>query len=326
MRTLGIARKVFSSKQGPGVVLLQPSRSQYPNGSRTNRATRAGYWKATGKDRKVNSQKRAVGMKKTLVYYRGRAPHGSRTDWVMHEYRLEESECENASGLQDAYALCRVFKKSAPGPKLIEHYGAPCDGGQLRLMADDHFSSMADPSPEKWAEDSDHYFPSPNCSRNVIHGDPTDEGSSRMQFLAEEAFRHTSTLSYVPSKVDVALECARLQKRLLPLPQLEAEDSNIFHSGFSQFRTNGDDILQEILSVGLASQEQIHNPGFHGDVWALTTASDFNEFSPTVQPSGMGSAFVDIAELENEFKEQKKAMKDTAEVMDVEVHQYGIQD
>ncbi|XP_008225989.1 PREDICTED: NAC domain-containing protein 86 [Prunus mume] len=95
-----------------------PRDRKYPNGSRTNRATRAGYWKATGKDRAVNSQQRPVGMKKTLVYYRGRAPHGIRTNWVMHEYRLVDSVCGNASSsLKDSYALCRVFKKTIQMPK-----------------------------------------------------------------------------------------------------------------------------------------------------------------------------------------------------------------
>ncbi|PON49477.1 NAC domain containing protein [Parasponia andersonii] len=96
-----------------------PRDRKYPNGSRTNRATRAGYWKATGKDRPVHSQRRPVGMKKTLVYYRGRAPHGIRTNWVMHEYRLvDDSLCGTVSStLKDSYALCRVFKKTIQIPK-----------------------------------------------------------------------------------------------------------------------------------------------------------------------------------------------------------------
>ncbi|KAA8522557.1 hypothetical protein F0562_013082 [Nyssa sinensis] len=104
---------------------FSPRDRKYPNGARSNRATRHGYWKATGKDRTIAYNSRSVGLKKTLVFYRGRAPTGERTDWVMHEYTVDEEELKRCQAVQDYYALYKVYKKSGPGPKNGEQYGAP---------------------------------------------------------------------------------------------------------------------------------------------------------------------------------------------------------
>jgi hypothetical protein len=95
---------------------------KYGNGGRMNRATRNGYWKATGKDREVRTENQLQGMKKTLVYHTGRAPGGQRTNWVMHEYRLSDAEFEKYSATQDAYVLCRIFHKNDIGPPSGNRY------------------------------------------------------------------------------------------------------------------------------------------------------------------------------------------------------------
>ncbi|PKU74422.1 NAC domain-containing protein 17 isoform X2 [Dendrobium catenatum] len=104
---------------------FSPRDRKYPNGSRSNRATKHGYWKATGKDRGISHHSKTAGNKKTLVYYRGRAPKGVRTDWVMHEYTLDENFLVSFKNMQDSYALYKLFMKSGPGPKNGEQYGAP---------------------------------------------------------------------------------------------------------------------------------------------------------------------------------------------------------
>lgn len=67
-----------------------PREKKYGSGNRLKRATEFGYWKTTGKDRPVHYEEKLTGMIKTLVFHQGKAPVGKRTDWVMHEYRLED--------------------------------------------------------------------------------------------------------------------------------------------------------------------------------------------------------------------------------------------
>ncbi|KAJ6434117.1 hypothetical protein OIU84_017763 [Salix udensis] len=97
---------------------------KYPTGMRTNRATESGYWKATGKDKEIYKGKNClVGMKKTLVFYRGRAPKGEKTSWVMHEYRLEGKFSYHSLPklARDEWVVCRIFHKSTGVKKTSIH-------------------------------------------------------------------------------------------------------------------------------------------------------------------------------------------------------------
>lgn len=67
---------------------------KYRNSARPNRVTKGGFWKATGTDRPIYSYhhgKCIIGLKKSLVFYRGRAAKGTKTEWMMHEFRLPSS-------------------------------------------------------------------------------------------------------------------------------------------------------------------------------------------------------------------------------------------
>ncbi|KAK2636174.1 hypothetical protein Ddye_030966 [Dipteronia dyeriana] len=94
---------------------FSPRDRKYPNGIRPNRATVSGYWKATGTDKAIHSGSKYVGIKKALVFYKGKPPKGIKTDWIMHEYRLNvprrQINKQDKSMRLDDWVLCRIYKK-----------------------------------------------------------------------------------------------------------------------------------------------------------------------------------------------------------------------
>ncbi|TKY69686.1 FEZ protein [Spatholobus suberectus] len=98
-----------------------PRDRKYRNSARPNRVTGAGFWKATGTDRPIYSSEgsRCIGLKKSLVFYKGRAAKGVKTDWMMHEFRLpsltdslSSKYIDRTIPANESWAICRIFKKT----------------------------------------------------------------------------------------------------------------------------------------------------------------------------------------------------------------------
>nr|QHE23802.1 NAC family protein [Phyllostachys edulis] len=112
---------------------FSPRDRKYPNGIRPNRAAGSGYWKATGTDKPIHDSAtgESVGVKKALVFYRGRPPKGTKTSWIMHEYRLAADplaaavntykpiKFRSVSMRLDDWVLCQIYKKSGQASPMV---------------------------------------------------------------------------------------------------------------------------------------------------------------------------------------------------------------
>ncbi|CAI0544172.1 unnamed protein product [Linum tenue] len=92
-----------------------PRQEREARGGRPNRTAGSGYWKATGSPSYVyNASGRVIGVKRTMVFYTGKAPAGRKTKWKMNEYRaiLQGARHDDSNicmQLRSEYSLCRIY-------------------------------------------------------------------------------------------------------------------------------------------------------------------------------------------------------------------------
>ncbi|KAE8672682.1 UDP-glycosyltransferase 85A2-like [Hibiscus syriacus] len=92
-----------------------------------NRSTGNGYWKPMGIDEPVvnSNSSNKVGMKKYFVFYIGESgPAGIKTNWIMQEYRLSDSDSDSGSSRSSKrrggqskidyrkWVVCRVYERN----------------------------------------------------------------------------------------------------------------------------------------------------------------------------------------------------------------------
>ncbi|KAM1344678.1 hypothetical protein FF1_034139 [Malus domestica] len=144
-----------------------------------------------------------------------RAPKGDRTDWVMHEYRLESKDLANRGVPQESYVLCTIFQKEGPGPRNGAQYGAP-------LMEED------------WSDDE-----AENCSEAVPHANmpvpnlvlPSDYNSS------------ITTSTYTHDGIRIGPSSESCISDVVPLSCNVSQLVSGNHATVEEPRTSEDDIL-----------------------------------------------------------------------------------
>ncbi|KAK6141656.1 hypothetical protein DH2020_024598 [Rehmannia glutinosa] len=184
---------------------------KYATGFRTNRATTSGYWKATGKDKTVlNLATRAVvGMRKTLVFYKNRAPNGIKTGWIMHEFRLENPHVPPKVGLlifliyhSFNFIKALVFNKSRSG----ENNNKSISPNNLY----DPPNLVSNSSPTNIISDHQHAMPCAHQSITSFYHSPNPSTSLGLcdEIMNEPRHILSSNYSYDQEKVvDQATKC-----------------------------------------------------------------------------------------------------------------------
>lgn len=150
-----------------------PIQDREAKGGRPTRLTTQGYWKATGTPGYVySSNNRIIGGKRTMVFYRGRAPNGKKTQWKMNEYKASDGEVSVTNNvtnlkLQHEFSLCRVYKQS----KCVRAFDRRPAGSGLSLPPHQPLINVDQAAPSNYQNNNN------NNNNNIIIGTSSLESS-----------------------------------------------------------------------------------------------------------------------------------------------------
>ncbi|CAN6162631.1 unnamed protein product [Urochloa humidicola] len=181
-------------------------------GGRPSRTTERGFWKATGSDRAVRcaaDPKRLIGLKKTLVYYEGRAPRGTKTDWVMNEYRLPDDSSSSSSPKEDI-VLCKIYRKAVSLKEL-----------EQRVAMEELARASATPTPSS----ASHNTGSPTDSMSSSDNQQQGQADQTITMMGVGIIPPPATTMLCTMKKEVADQpsppAVLMRPATLSLPQLE---------------------------------------------------------------------------------------------------------
>ncbi|GMY15328.1 NAC domain-containing protein 92 [Fagus crenata] len=249
---------------------------KYPTGLRTNRATEAGYWKTTGKDKEIFRAGVLVGMKKTLVFYKGRAPRGEKSNWVMHEYRLESKHPFKST--KEEWVVCRVFQKSAvkkpqQTPSSQPSLGSPCDTNSIV----NEFGDIELPNLNNIANSSSGFTNISPHSYNSDNNNVNMNMNLNMNWAAvREAAASLPSLPWPSSLLSSGLSVNSLLLKALQLRSYQPReatnaDYSYMPQGFSQYGSDLSTNLQasssKILESVQQQQQQPEQPFNMDSIW-----------------------------------------------------------
>ncbi|KAG7658225.1 unnamed protein product [Arabidopsis thaliana] len=226
---------------------------KYPTGTRTNRATKAGFWKATGRDKAIYIRHSLIGMRKTLVFYKGRAPNGQKSDWIMHEYRLETSE--NGTPQEEGWVVCRVFKKklAATVRKMGDYHSSPSQhwyDDQLSFMASEIISSSPRQFLPNHHYNRHHHQQTLPCGLNAFNNNnPNLQCKQELELHYNQMVQHQQQNHHLRESM------------FLQLPQLESPTSNC-NSDNNNNNTRNISNLQKSSNISHEEQLQQGNQSF----------------------------------------------------------------